>query len=131
MTSYIYIHLHLFVNYMLINLIHIDLLTRKKLMLLTPARDVTHYIKVYYKIPINKIYDCFNKLTRDIYYNFHNIIYFNNITISFVISCKVELHGSVWRNHLSLNSIYADILNLTFLCPPYSLINCCIILKFN
>ena len=100
-------------------------------MLLTPARDATHYNKVYYKISINKIYDYFNKLTRDIYYNSHNIIYFNNITIYLVISCKVELHGSVWRNHLSMNSIYADILNLTFLCSPYSLNNCYITLNFN
>lgn len=116
-------------SYMLLNLIHIDLITHKKN---APnsctKRSTLHQISSLY---LNK--DFKTVLTTLHVINYHNnqiIYYFNITTIIFVISCKVELHGSVWRNHLSLNSIYADILNLTFLCSPYSLNNCCNKLNF-
>ena len=125
----IYIHFLLFFSYMLLNLIHIDLITHKK----DAPNSCMKYSTLHQILLIN-----LNKDFKIVLTNLHVIIYHNNqiiyylniITIIFVISCKVELHGSVWRNHLSLNSIYADILNLTFLCPPYSLNNCYDILSF-
>ena len=117
-------------SYMLSNLIHIDLITHKKN---APnsctKRSTLHQILLHY---LNKDFKTIlTKLHVIIYHNNQITYYLNIITIIFVISCKVELHSPVWQDHLSLNSIYADILNLTFLYSPYSLNNCYNILNFN